>query len=475
MNVALYNYTGVQGLGMALANSNLKSNNFLYISPTLLSREDLNSRETLNISMPGLEERDFIYGRQLDHILPQHISEQFKIIFDSLDQPRLLPSSDLQMCLRMAQRTRLHCLSYSEILFYVERITHFWEALLIFLKIDIFISSVVPHSFTDYLLACVSTQNKIPFLSQLPGGMSSHAFIYCHLQDRYIANSMFAPDAKDSKAALKDLRSLLLATSDPIKSAIPHAGEKAVRAAKSYSEYKRLLLNYQPHTFSPLTYLHFLAQQYDQLSIDPRTMSFGENNKSQFHVYFMHYQPEATTMPMAKQFACQKHTISHIRSQLKPSDILLIKEHPQQFKRSTFAFSSEEHLKAFHGFRHVDDYRFIDGLDNIYLINRALTIFDLTYLDPSVWISYGSISLQSVLLGLKPRFLETMNPYRILGRGPEIYTLTKIEDRINAICEALVSYLFPISRSDHDTLVDTQTCVRHLKNILDSFESRCLF
>jgi hypothetical protein len=468
MRVALYNYAGVAGLSSVLATTKQQGDEFFQVSPIMLTRDYLNSQETIYVSMPGLEEREFIYGCRLENILPLRICEDFQYSLDSIKEPPILSAPDLQMTLMMAQRTRLHFLDYSDIIFYVRRISHFWKAFLVYFGIDLCISSVVPHSFADYLLCCVSTYSNIPFLSQLPGGMSTHAFIYSHLESRCIKNKTYRSDISSDSNAREDFTSLLLATSNPKNIRIPHAGGKAFKANRMYTQNKQFLLNYVPEFFSPLSYLKSLAEQYDKISIDPREHDFGYFNSPRFHVYFMHYQPEATTMPMAKQFACQKYTVSYIRSLINPGDILLVKEHPQQFSRSSIAFSSEGHLKAFHGFRKPEDYCFISSLNNTYLINRFLSIFDIACLRPCVWISYGSVCLQSSILGLQTKFLDTMNPYKMIEHVTAYCELSVIDDRIEAIYDSLKEYLFPISRADHDTLVPANLCSVRINNIIHS-------
>jgi hypothetical protein len=470
LKIALYNYTGVTGLSSALSGNKQNGHTYFQISPILLSPNELNSGEIISVSISGLEETDFIYGRRLENILPVRIRKDFQNTLDGDLQPPELSSSDIQMSLMMAQRTRLHYLDYSDILFYIGRISHFWKAFLVHFGIDLCISSVVPHSFTDFLLCCVSTQSRVPFLSQLPGGMSRHAFIYSHLQSECLRNSEYGCNLISDNHAKNDFKSLLAATSDPKNVLIPHAGAKAVRAASAYSRNKRFLLNYIPERFSPLSHLRVLAQQYDEISVDPREKFSKGPIRPRLHVYFMHYQPEASTMPMAKQFACQKYTVSYIRSQLDPEDTLLVKEHPQQFKRTSIAFASEEHLRAFHGFRKPEDYRYIASLNKTYLISRSLSIFDIYHLKPSAWVSYGSIGLQSSLLGLQTNFLDTMNPYKMLESTYAYSEPSCIKDRIEAIYCGLREYLFPISRIDHDTVVSAGICYKNINSITRSHQ-----
>lgn len=468
MNILLYNYDGIAGLWDKVANSDLKNNEFTCVSPISIQTEEMNSQDKVFISMPGLEDVKYIYHRHLDSIIPRRLIGKFQVVAEALDESIMLQSLELEMCIRMAQRTRLHYLSYTELLFYIDRVTHFWHVLIACCDVEMCISSVVPHSFTDYLLACVCTHKGIPFISQLPGGMSKHAFMYCHLRDRCIENSSFRIDNTKSGEALSDFKSLLFAASDPTKTAIPHAGQKAIRAKKTYNDNKSFLLRYRSSTFTPLDYLKSLAECYDAAAIDPRDGYAGQPGMKT-NIYFMHYQPEATTMPMAKRFACQKQTVSYIRSCLGPNEILFVKEHPQQFIRTTTAFSSDEHLKAFHNFRRKEDYSFIAGFNNTYLVDRRLTIFDLANLRPTVWISYGSISLQSIVLGLDTCFLPTMNPYRMLVDQSEFATLLTPAERIDCLCRRFGSYLFPITKYDHDSIDDSQACVELLGNIIKSY------
>ena len=51
----------------------------------------------------------------------------------------------------------------------------------------------------------------------------------------------------------------------------------------------------------------------------------------QYNYLFLHYQPEASSIPLAGMFADQMIAIEKINSKLKENECLVIKEHPCQF------------------------------------------------------------------------------------------------------------------------------------------------
>lgn len=87
---------------------------------------------------------------------------------------------------------------------------------------------------------------------------------------------------------------------------------------------------------------------------------------TEYIVFFLHYQPEKTTLPDGFEFVDQFYTIK-ILSLLLPSHVkLLVKEHPAMFT-----------LLSDPKFRTIHNYKLIQNLDNVELVSMETDSFEL--------------------------------------------------------------------------------------------------
>ena len=112
------------------------------------------------------------------------------------------------------------------------------------------------------------------------------------------------------------------------KIGIKEAYPKSIRgdSNKSFSDYKKFLVK-GDHCASRILNDKFkLATYYDTLvRRKPMPMSW-----SKAHIFFLHYQPEATSCPLGGSFYDQRTAIQQVYSQLDVNEILLVREHPIQ-------------------------------------------------------------------------------------------------------------------------------------------------
>ena len=137
-------------------------------------------------------------------------------------------------------------------------------------------------------------------------------------------------------------------------------------------------------------------------------------------VYFLHYQPERTTLPEGGAFSQQWMALRAIVSALPTGYKLLVKEHP-----STFRYH-------FHpGFRNVDFHTQISQLPNTQLVPLSVAPYPLIDRCAAIATVTGTVGVEAILRG-KPVLVFGAAQYR--GQ-PGVYSV----DSAEAISAALAS------------------------------------
>lgn len=111
-------------------------------------------------------------------------------------------------------------------------------------------------------------------------------------------------------------------------------------------------------------------------------------------IFFLHYQPERTSLPEASQFAVQLSAILEARLALPDDMLLLVKEHPSTFSnRCDFKWRSKEfysQIAAIPGVQFVDI-----STDTFELIDHSSVVITLT----------GTVGLEALMRGTPAVFL----------------------------------------------------------------------
>jgi hypothetical protein len=129
-------------------------------------------------------------------------------------------------------------------------------------------------------------------------------------------------------------------------------------------------------------------------------------------VFFLHYQPERTTLPEGGAFAQQWMALRAIASALPAGYKLLVKEHP-----STFRY-------YFHpGFRKLDFHVQISQLPNTYLVPLALAPYPLIDRCVAAATVTGTVGVEAIIRG-KPVLVFGAAQYR--GQ-PGVYAVDSAE------------------------------------------------
>lgn len=149
-------------------------------------------------------------------------------------------------------------------------------------------------------------------------------------------------------------------------------------------------------------------------------LSRGFSWPEKYVVYFLHYQPERTTLPEAGAFSQQWMALRAIVSALPTGYKLLVKEHP-----STFRYN-------FHpGFRSVDFHTQISQLPNTQLVPLSVSPYPLIDRCVAIATATGTVGVEAILRG-KPVLGFGAAQYR--GQ-PGVYSV----DSAEAVSAALAS------------------------------------
>ncbi|WP_206749679.1 hypothetical protein [Synechococcus sp. UW179B] len=422
---------------------------------------ELKSIPSPRIVWPSIETPHYLVYNNLEGIVDSNSLKAFSHIERS-ELYSKFSSTDLDLLVRMAQRTHLNTSCYSDILYYISRITTFWHRYFQFFKPEIVLSTVLPHSFGDFIFSLVAKKLDIPFLCLINAGLSTHSFIVDLSSNKLIRSSCASLDRISRR---EDLEILLENTSTSRNARVPYSGKTKLRASSNYSQEIRYLLNDQHHGQLALEHNVNLARYYDSLSTNPDSL-LNLNKKQKFHLYYLHFQPESSTIPSALTCADQRETIHHIRSSISPKDILLVKEHPQQFRRTGRCFASEKHLRGVLKHRSKLFYDSICSIPSTYLFPRRQHFQVIPQDMLTIWYANGTIGLQAIMQGYNVEKLPTLNPFHILSRDLH---LMPYKQRIEYILDTMESFLFPLSVFDHDPVASSQKVQSNITELVYSY------
>jgi hypothetical protein len=162
-------------------------------------------------------------------------------------------------------------------------------------------------------------------------------------------------------------------------------------------------------------------KKYKYLSIEP-------NGNEKFVAFFLHYQPERTSLPEGLEFSQQIFAIQTLRSVLPENVKLYVKEHPSTFTR----FCSPYHRDP--GF-----YEAINKFEGVELVNIETDTF--TLVDQSIMIATltGSVGVEA-LIRKKPTiyFGVPKMPY---SYGAHFFkNMENLIEFVNSVCENNVNH-----------------------------------
>lgn len=205
-------------------------------------------------------------------------------------------------------------------------------------------------------------------------------------------------------------------------------------AFKYYNPFKQFLKQFKrPHKFiNQLVVYNQLRKHIEKVSLN-----------SKYVVFFLHYQPERTTLPEGYGFHDQLYAIQLLRMALDERITLLIKEHPSMF-------TNQCEPKA----RNAKFYKWISKLPNVKMVSLDEDTFAL--IDNSLFVSTitGTVGLQAYIRKKPVVYFGRSN---LVVKGVHHFsTPGKLKTFIDRVCEEI-----EIVEDVHDNLINlcSNNCV----------------
>lgn len=154
-----------------------------------------------------------------------------------------------------------------------------------------------------------------------------------------------------------------------------------------------------------------LFKLYKKLSVYP-------DLNTKYLVFFMHFQPERTSMPEAYDFSNQWFIIRMLSQSLPKGWKLVVKEHPSIFiNQLDFRY------------RNSKFYKNIDAIDNVELASLYCDTFDLIDYSQAIVTITGTVGVQALIRN-KPVLVFGVASYR---NQPNVYSIRELSDLEEAI------------------------------------------
>ncbi|RYD56666.1 MAG: hypothetical protein EOP56_11490 [Sphingobacteriales bacterium] len=209
-------------------------------------------------------------------------------------------------------------------------------------------------------------------------------------------------------------------TSKDFATALPTYEKKRIEARKGkFWSWRKELKDgtKNVNVLKTLMYKHRLYKTYHSLCIN----EVSPNDK--FIAYFMHVQPERTSLPEGRLFSQQWLIIRTLSLMLPKGWKLLVKEHP-----STFMATFDPR------YRSVKFYQDIAGLSNVDLLPISFNTFDIIDRSQGIATITGSVGIQALVRG-KSVLTFGVAPFRDAFGAFEIYNTRDIKNAIEKIIE----------------------------------------
>ncbi len=426
-----------------------------------------NSRELVAKLFPGCMYQDTIDGWK--GLFPQEIVDKASDAYLDIDFLRKHATHELQ-AIKMMDRLDIDRRSFN----FMERQRHFrnlvklWTAGIELLKPDLVITTAIPHRLFDYVLFWLCVEKNIPFINfdHMPfmGRFILMKNNFFSINNMFVDDfNQFAQQKTDDFPIAPDVLKRFEAVKGDYSQAIPTymvAHAKNQKAAKHYvfSAFKRAFsgLFHGKALFGRDGALFNAGGSYykrrDKKVEDTgrySTLKYGliklQNNKfkknlekhynsltklpdynTPYVVYFLHYQPEATTCPTGDIFVDQRLCIEMFLKSLPSNYMVYVKEHPTQFM-----INNEGHTS-----RMADLYDDLVKNSRVRLISTSVDTFELIDHSKGIGTVCGTVGWESIV-HRKPVVLFGVSWYENYTKG---VLRIKSEENVRQIREFIENY-----------------------------------
>lgn len=283
-------------------------------------------------------------------------------------------------------KRKISAKSLYEIDLYAERVIYWCIDKLLSNNIDCVIHHNTPHEVVSYLFSKVAEFLKIPIYIIRQSPIPWRAYI----QNGAFNGRLIERKEKAKREADYELmRNFLNKKTHDYNDAIPdYEKERLVRLKGRFWDWKKELGIALNRKKNPVKSFYSLYLKYKLYSFFQSKVSGKEKWSSKFVTFYLHYQPERTTLPEGGVYNQQFVAIRLLRL-LLPSEIsIIVREHPSTF-RNSFSLSTRSELF----------YSRIASLDNVHWCPLELDSFKV--LDGSLFISTitGTVATEASMRG----------------------------------------------------------------------------
>lgn len=401
----------------------------------------------------------------LKYCFPNASSLELEKLIASFDNTEYEVPSKIYEAVFMAQRTLIGLRKYTDVLFYCAQVYTFWKCYLKYNKVESIISTLIPHSLTDFLMANAAQDLGISYICQDVAGMARGSFYVDLTRSNHLRNS-FSSAFNSSRAIEKELYEFI-ESCDISKDRFRYAEDLEKHVCESKRQHSRFLRSGSSGANQIVEHKTRLARSYD---LKVRGKKINSKMTGYKHYLFLHYQPEASSMPASKIYADQHFSIKRVIQELGPEDILIVKEHPRQFLEAGGLEQNKEHIDNVLGYRTSQFYDYVINHEKAYLCDRNLSIKTILD-DPKsiVWSANGTINLQAYIAGRKVMGLNTYSPYKDLSFIENENESTKHRKEI--AYAILKDKIWPSFRLDRQVYLQGLEALSLIKNLIASLQT----
>tara|TARA_R110001599_G_scaffold191782_1_gene386803 strand:- start:10797 stop:12170 length:1374 start_codon:yes stop_codon:yes gene_type:complete len=283
-------------------------------------------------------------------------------------------------------RRKISAKSLYEIDLYAERVIYRCIDQLLRHKIDCVIHHNTPHEVVSYIFSKVAEFFKIPIYVIKQSPIPWRVYIQ---KEAFNAKLAERKEKAVREADYELMKSFLSKKTHDYNEAIPdYEKERLVRSKGRFWDWKKEIGIALNRKKNPIKSIYSLYLKYKLYHFFLSQTSGMEKWSSKFVTFYLHYQPERTTLPEGGVYNQQFVAIRLLRL-LLPSEIsIIVREHPSTF-RNSFSLSTRSELF----------YSRIASLDNVHWCPLELDSFKV--LDGSLFISTitGTVATEASMRG----------------------------------------------------------------------------
>lgn len=263
-------------------------------------------------------------------------------------------------------------------------------------SIDTLLFQATPHHINSWILAKTAELLKLKILIIQSFPIPGRYWVVEGLDSQKPKLNLFDNRNEEDQAFLN---AYILKLKGDYNDAIPTYEKQRLESRKgkfwSWKHEIRLCLN-DPRKFLVLNKKRNLYSHYENLAFNAKT-------STKYFVFFLHYQPERTSLPEGYHYYQQLFLIRQLAMSLPVGYELIVKEHPSTF---TGVYDPRYRNKEF--------YNSINSIQNVKCVSLNQNSFELIDKSTGVISITGTVGIEALLRG-KQVYTFGVASYRIFG------------------------------------------------------------